>query len=86
MALFKMSTPQTNGFSEVCPTDASNGLTLGLPPTGGTEVWTWHPGDTDGPVSFDIPPGDFIFAVHYTNLTSFRQGDRSGVSLCICGN
>lgn len=86
MSLFKMSTPQTNGFAEICPTNEQNAKNFGLPPDGGTLEWSWPTNLGDTPVSFEIPPGDFILATRYLNVQDHPQSDNSGVSLCVCPN
>lgn len=86
MSLFKMSSPQTNGFAQVCPTNAQNGRNLGVPPEGGTLEWSWQSGTGETAVAFEIPPGDFILATHYVNTLDHPQSDHSGVALCVCGN
>jgi len=59
-----------------CPTDCS---------AGGTHVWTWNEGQGQSPVTFDIPPVDFILAVRVVNETNQPEYDSSGVAICVCG-
>jgi hypothetical protein len=82
MALFQMNAPEVNGSAQNCPT-----VTSTAPPPGGTLVWSWMPPTRGtGPVSFDIPPGDFELAVHYVNIDAFPHvNDTSGASVCACG-